>query len=57
MRPGAEIWSTHQRLITATKSASGIALWLENLPFAFLLAIGGLMDALKKYGNDAVRIV
>jgi hypothetical protein len=44
-------------LITATKFASGTALWVENLPFAFLLAIGGLMDALKKYGNDAVRIV
>ncbi len=37
--------------------ASGTALWVENMPFAFLPAIGGLVDALKQYGNDAVRIV
>ena len=37
--------------------ASGTALWVENRPFAFLPAIGELMDALKQYGNDAVRIV
>ena len=35
----------------------GTALWVENMPFAFLPAIGGLMDALTQYGNDAVRIV
>jgi sugar phosphate isomerase/epimerase len=35
----------------------GTALWVENMPFAFLPAIGGLLDALKQYGNDAVRIV
>jgi len=38
-------------------AASGTALWVENMPFAFLPAIGQLMDALKQYGNDAVRIV
>jgi len=38
-------------------AASGTALWVENMPFAFLPAIGQLMDALKRYGNDAVRIV
>ena len=38
-------------------AASGTALWVENMPFAFLPAIGGLLDALKHYGNDAVRIV
>ena len=36
---------------------SGTALWVENMPFAFLPAIGDLVDALKQYGNDAVRIV
>jgi sugar phosphate isomerase/epimerase len=36
---------------------SGTALWVENMPFAFLPAIGGLMDALAQYGNDALRIV
>lgn len=36
---------------------SGTALWVENMPFAFLSAIGGLMDALAQYGNDALRIV
>jgi sugar phosphate isomerase/epimerase len=38
-------------------NASGTALWVENMPFAFLPAIGDLMVALKQYGNDAVRIV
>jgi L-ribulose-5-phosphate 3-epimerase len=38
-------------------SASGTALWVENMPFAFLPTIGELMDTLKTYGNDAVRIV
>lgn len=37
--------------------ASGTALWVENMPFAFLPAIGDLMNALDRYGNDAVRIV
>jgi L-ribulose-5-phosphate 3-epimerase len=37
--------------------ASGTALWVENMPFAFLPAIGDLLAALQQYGNDAVRIV
>lgn len=37
--------------------ASGTALWVENMPFAFLPAIGQLMDALKQYGDDKVCIV
>lgn len=37
--------------------SSGTALWVENMPFAFLPAIGGLLDALARYGNDAVRII
>jgi len=36
---------------------SGTALWLENMPFAFLPGIDELMSALKRYGNDALRIV
>lgn len=37
--------------------AAGTALWVENMPFAFLPAISELMAALGTYGNDAVRIV
>lgn len=37
--------------------ASGTALWVENMPFAFLPDIGSLLDTLKRYGNDAVRII
>jgi L-ribulose-5-phosphate 3-epimerase len=37
--------------------ASGTTLWVENMPFAFLPGIGDLLDALKRYGNDAVRII
>jgi sugar phosphate isomerase/epimerase len=37
--------------------ACGTALWVENMPFAFLPAIGPLLAALKRYGNDAIRIV
>jgi sugar phosphate isomerase/epimerase len=37
--------------------AGGTALWVENMPFAFLPSIGGLLDALERYGNHAVRIV
>jgi len=36
---------------------SGTALWVENMPFAFLPGIGELMNALKRYGNGALRIV
>lgn len=38
-------------------AASGTALWVENMPFAFLPAIGPLLDVLARYGNPAVRIV
>jgi len=44
------------RLSPVAKS-SGTALWVENMPFAFLPAIGELMEALGQYGNDALRIV
>ena len=44
------------QLIPVAES-SGTALWIENMPFAFLPAIGSLMDALDRYGNDSIRIV
>jgi L-ribulose-5-phosphate 3-epimerase len=37
--------------------AAGTALWVENMPFAFLPAIGPLMEAIERYGSDAVRVV
>ena len=37
--------------------AAGTALWVENMPFAFLPGIGPLMEAVERYGNEAVRIV
>ncbi len=36
---------------------SGTALWLENMPFAFLPRIAECIDALDRYGNDAIRAV
>ena len=37
--------------------ACATALWVENMPFAFLPAINPLLAALKRYGNDKVRVV
>jgi sugar phosphate isomerase/epimerase len=37
--------------------AAGTALWAENMPFAFLPTIDGLMGALETYGNDAIKVV
>ena len=37
--------------------ASGTALWLENVTVAFEPTAAGLMDLLRRYGNDAVRVV
>jgi L-ribulose-5-phosphate 3-epimerase len=39
----------------ATKA--GTALWIENMPFAFIPDIDGLMQALDRYGNDDIGIV
>lgn len=36
---------------------AGTALWIENMPFAFLPDIDGLMHALDRYGNDDIGIV
>jgi len=37
--------------------AAGTALWLENMPFAFLPTIEEMVHALEHYGNEAVGIV
>jgi L-ribulose-5-phosphate 3-epimerase len=44
------------RLCPVAETA-GTALWVENMPFAFLPAMRPLMEALDRYGNDAVRVV
>ena len=36
---------------------AGVALWVENMPFAFLPLAPQLMDALARYGDDAVGVV
>jgi sugar phosphate isomerase/epimerase len=36
---------------------AGTALWVENMPFAFLPAIDDLTAVLDRYGNDAIGIV
>jgi L-ribulose-5-phosphate 3-epimerase len=36
---------------------AGTALWVENMPFAFLPLIDDLMAALDRYGNPAIGIV
>jgi sugar phosphate isomerase/epimerase len=58
--PAAELighfFAAIDRLAPVAK-ASGTALWVENMPFAFLPGISELLDALKQYGNNDVRIV
>jgi len=43
-------------LVPLAKKA-GAALWIENMPFAFLPGIEGLMQALDRYGNGDIGIV
>jgi len=43
-------------LCPLAKSA-GTALWVENIPFAYLPAIDELMKVLDRYGNDDIGIV
>lgn len=43
-------------LIPVAKKA-GTDLWVENMPFAFIPDIEGLMQALDRYGNDDIGIV
>lgn len=38
-------------------AAAGTALWIENVPFSYEPTIGGLVEFLRRYGNDAVRVV
>ena len=38
-------------------ASSGTAMWIENVPTTWIPTIKGLMAALKRYGNDAVRII
>lgn len=35
---------------------SGVKLFLENMPFAFLPAASQIMDALDRYGNDEIEV-
>ncbi len=44
-------------LLCPVAESAGTALWVENMPFAFLPRIGELLAALRQYGNDKVRIV
>ncbi|MCK6450027.1 MAG: sugar phosphate isomerase/epimerase [Alphaproteobacteria bacterium] len=45
-----------ERLLPVARKA-GTALWVENMPFAFLPAIGELMDVLARFGADEIGIV
>jgi len=38
-------------------SKAGTELWVENMPFAFIPDIDGLMQVLDRYGNDGIGIV
>jgi L-ribulose-5-phosphate 3-epimerase len=49
-------FSALDELIPVAKKA-GTALWVENMPFAFIPDIEGLMQALDRYGNDDIGIV
>lgn len=44
-------------LLCPVAESAGTALWVENMPFAFLPGIGELLAALKRYGNDKVRVI
>ena len=49
-------FSALDELIPAARRA-GTALWVENMPFAFIPGIEGLMQALDRYGSDELGIV
>jgi sugar phosphate isomerase/epimerase len=44
------------RLLPIARQA-GTALWVENMPFAFLPDIAGLMAAVARYGADEIGVV
>lgn len=50
------LFAALDRLCPQAKSA-GTALWVENIPFAFLPAIDDLADTLDRYGNAEIGIV
>lgn len=49
-------FSALDELIPVAKKA-GTALWVENMPFAFIPDIEGLMEALDQYDSDDIGIV
>ncbi len=49
-------FSALDELIPVAKKA-GTDLWVENMPFAFIPDIEGLMQALDRYGNDDIGVV
>ncbi len=58
---GADVLTKHffdaLDLLGPLAESSGTALWVENMPFAFLPKIDDLLRTLDDYGNDAVRVV
>jgi len=44
-------------LLGPLAESSGTALWVENMPFAYLPKIDDLLRRLNDYGNEAVRVV
>jgi sugar phosphate isomerase/epimerase len=44
-------------LLAPIAESSGTALWLENMPFAYLPAVDDMLTALDRYGNPAIGIV
>ena len=49
-------FSALDELVPVAKNA-GTQLWIENMPFAFIPDIDGLMEALDAYGNNELGIV
>lgn len=44
-------------LLAPVAEQSGTALWLENMPFAYLPGIDAMLGALERYGNPDIGIV
>ncbi len=49
-------FSALDELLPLAKKA-GTALWIENMPFAFLPGIEEMMQSLERYGNDDIGVV
>ena len=52
----AHFFTALDELVPVAREA-GVALWAENMPFAFLPLAGQLMDALKEYGDASIGVV